>query len=78
MLVEGLSESGSNARDAIDSEKYVEAMEAMSALRAPIDSFFDNVTVNTDDPDLRANRLRLLSQFRSTLGQIADFSRIEG
>ena len=78
LLAEGLSKSGSNARDAIDGEKYFEAMEAMSALRAPVDSFFDNVTVNSDDPDLRANRLRLLSQFRSTLGQIADFSRIEG
>ncbi|MAM69011.1 MAG: hypothetical protein CMM12_09665 [Rhodospirillaceae bacterium] len=78
LLAEGLSESGSNARDAIDGEKYFEAMEAMSALRAPVDSFFDNITVNADDPDLRVNRLRLLSQFRSTLGQIADFSRIEG
>ena len=78
VLVERLAVSGASARDAIKSEKYVEAMEAMSALRAPVDSFFDNVTVNADDPDLRANRLRLLSQFRSTLGEIADFTRIEG
>jgi len=53
-------------------------MEAMASLRAPVDLFFDKVTVNADDPDIRANRLRLLSQFRSTLGRIADFSRIEG
>ncbi len=76
-LVDGLSASAKRANAAIDAEKYVEAMEAMSSLRAPVDLFFDKVTVNADDADIRANRLRLLSQFRSTLGQIADFSRIE-
>jgi len=76
-LVDGLSASAQRANAAIEAEKYVEAMEAMSTLRAPVDLFFDKVTVNADDADIRANRLRLLSQFRSTLGQIADFSRIE-
>ena len=76
-LVEGLSVSSKRANAAIEAEKYVDAMEAMSILRAPVDLFFDKVTVNADDADIRANRLRLLSQFRSTLGQIADFSRIE-
>lgn len=76
-LVEGLSVSSKRANTAIEAEKYVEAMEAMAILRAPVDLFFDKVTVNADDADIRANRLRLLSQFRSTLGQIADFSRIE-
>lgn len=76
-LVDGLGESAERANVAIGDEKYVEAMEAMSTLRAPVDLFFDKVTVNADDADIRANRLRLLSQFRSTLGQIADFSRIE-
>ena len=76
-LVDGLSVSSKRANTAIEAEEYVEAMEAMSNLRAPVDLFFDKVTVNADDADIRANRLRLLSQFRSTLGQIADFSRIE-
>jgi glycyl-tRNA synthetase beta chain len=53
-------------------------MEAMAELRAPIDNFFDRVTVNADDAGLRANRLRLLSMFRTTLHRIADFSQIEG
>ena len=76
-LVDGLSESGATANTAIGEERYVDAMEAMSTLRKPVDLFFDKVTVNADDADIRANRLRLLSQFRSTLGQITDFSRIE-
>ena len=45
---------------------------------APIDAFFDKVTVNCPEPLLRVNRLRLLSAIRGTLGQVADFSRIEG
>ena len=77
-LVDGLSKSAASANAAIGDEQYVTAMEAMSSLRAPVDLFFDKVTVNADDADIRANRLRLLSQFRSTLGQIADFSRIKG
>ena len=77
-LVDGLNTSSASANAAIGEERYVDAMEAMSSLRRPVDLFFDKVTVNADDADIRANRLRLLSQFRPTLGQIADFSRIEG
>jgi glycyl-tRNA synthetase beta chain len=50
----------------------------MAKLRRPVDEFFDSVMVNTEDADLRANRLRLLSAIGDTLGQVADFSRIEG
>ena len=53
-------------------------MAALARLRQPLDSFFDAVTVNSDDPELRANRLRLLSRIGATLGEVADFSRIEG
>jgi glycyl-tRNA synthetase beta chain len=54
------------------------AMATLAQLRRPVDGFFDGVTVNCDEPDLRANRLRLLSLIRATLGTVADFSRIEG
>ena len=53
-------------------------MTALSALRGPVDAFFDKVTVNVDDAKLRANRLKLLSQIRMTMNQVADFSQIEG
>jgi glycyl-tRNA synthetase beta chain len=43
-----------------------------------VDDFFENVTVNCDEPGLRENRLRLLSRIRATLSQVADFSQIEG
>ena len=50
----------------------------MADLRAPVDAFFDHVTVNCDDPALRHNRLLMLSQIRATLDRVADFSQIEG
>jgi glycyl-tRNA synthetase beta chain len=62
----------------LDEEAYGPAMSTMAGLRAPLDSFFEKVTVNAADPDLRRNRLRLLNQVRSIMDQIADFSRIEG
>ena len=59
-------------------EDYVGAMTAMAHLRAPLDAFFTDVTVNAPDPDLRRNRLRLLHRVRATMDRVADFSRIEG
>jgi glycyl-tRNA synthetase beta chain len=53
-------------------------MGAMALLRAPVDDFFDHVTVNADDPKLRENRLRLLNRIRATTQTVADFSKIAG
>ena len=62
----------------LNDEAYAAAISTMAGLRAPLDSFFEKVTVNASQPDLRRNRLRLLNQVRSIMDQIADFSRIEG
>ncbi|MGZ5917128.1 MAG: glycine--tRNA ligase subunit beta [Methyloceanibacter sp.] len=66
------------AATAIENEDFEAAMAAMALLRAPVDAFFDHVTVNADDADLRANRLRLLNRIRATTLTVADFSKIEG
>ncbi len=64
---------------ALEAEDFARAMEAFAGLRAPIDSFFEKVTVNvTDKPDLRLNRLKLLNQIRAAMDSVADFSKIEG
>jgi glycyl-tRNA synthetase beta chain len=62
----------------LEKEHYSSAMSTMAGLRAPLDAFFDKVTVNTPEPELRRNRLRLLARVRSMMDQIAEFSRIEG
>jgi glycyl-tRNA synthetase beta chain len=59
-------------------ERFAEAVTAMARLREPVDAFFDKVTVNASETDIRKNRLLLLSQLRSVLQTAADFSRIEG
>ncbi len=53
-------------------------MAALATLRAPIDRFFEEVTVNDADANKRAARLALLARFRDAVHRVADFSRIEG
>jgi glycyl-tRNA synthetase beta chain len=62
----------------VHDEKYGEAMVEMAKLRGPLDTFFEQVTVNAPEPKIRRNRLRLLNQVRTTMDRVADFSRIEG
>jgi glycyl-tRNA synthetase beta chain len=57
---------------------YEVAIRDLAALRGPVDSFFDKVTVNAADPVLRSNRLRLLSGLRRAMHRVADFSKIAG
>ncbi len=57
---------------------FEDAMEDLSSLRAPVDRFFDEVTVNTSHPALRLNRLRLLARLRSAVNEVADLSRVAG
>ena len=63
---------------AINVENFAGAMRALAELRAPVDAFFDKVTVNTDHPALRRNRLHLLSEIRAATLNVADFSKIAG
>ena len=64
--------------EAIRSENYAAAMVALGRLRAPVDRFFDDVLVNVDDGQVRANRLALLDRIRSATQPVADFSKISG
>ncbi len=73
-----LADAMQAAEIAVKDERFTDAMAALAGLRRPVDAFFDHVTVNAEDPDLRRNRLLLLSQIRATLNQVADFSKIEG
>ena len=63
---------------AINVENFAGAMRALSELRAPVDAFFEKVTVNAEDAKLRENRLKLLSEIRDATLGVADFSKIAG
>ncbi len=64
--------------DAIKTQDYTGAMKLLSALRPPVDAFFDKVKVNADDGDTRENRLNILSSLRNQCDLVAKFSVIEG
>ena len=77
-LMDALANSEPAASRAIAAEDFSAAMAALAALRAPIDRFFEEVTVNADEENKRAHRLDLLARFRAAVHKVADFSRIEG
>jgi len=56
---------------------YTTALSKLAALRVPVDAFFDNVMVMADDPELKANRLRLLAQLRDLFTKVADISVLQ-
>jgi len=55
---------------------YSESLQALAALRAPVDAFFDGVMVNAEDPALRANRLGLLAKLHAAMNKVADISKL--
>jgi glycyl-tRNA synthetase beta chain len=77
-LAQALDVVSHKVQESVASEDFASAVAALAGLRAPVDSFFEKVTVNADEKELRGNRLRLLNSIRSTFNLVADFSKIEG
>ena len=77
-LFTALDQAEATITPAVKTEDFATAMAAMAALRAPIDAFFTDVQVNSDNPIIRRNRLNLLHRIRSVCGQVADLTKIEG
>ena len=77
-LFAALDAADAAVKPALKEEDYAAAMSAMAALRAPLDAFFDHVTVNAESGVVRRNRLCLLHRLRQTMTQVANFSALEG
>ena len=75
-LAGALAEVGPRADGAFAAGDYTGSLQALAALRAPVDRFFDDVMVNVDDPALRANRLGLLATLHGAMNQVADLSKL--
>lgn len=56
---------------------YTTVLDKLANLRAPVDSFFDNVMVNAEDPSLRQNRLAILNTLQGLFLQVADISVLQ-
>jgi glycyl-tRNA synthetase beta chain len=77
-LIGALDTAQPRADAAIAAEDFEGAMAALATLRAPIDAFFEAVTVNDADPAKRSARLALLARVREAVHAVADFSKITG
>ncbi|TWH34945.1 MULTISPECIES: glycine--tRNA ligase subunit beta [unclassified Aminobacter] len=77
-LFTAINHAESEAAKAVALQDFAGAMQALSVLRAPVDTFFEAVLVNDENPVVRANRLALLARIRNATGQVADFSKIAG
>ena len=77
-LSAAVNQAEKEAAQAIQNEDFSGAMLALSALREPVNSFFERVLVNDEDQAVRANRLALLARIRAATGEVADFSKIAG
>ncbi|WP_420143536.1 glycine--tRNA ligase subunit beta [Sphingobium sp.] len=77
-LIAALDAAEPQAAQAVAAEAFESAMAALATLRAPIDAFFDAVTVNDADPAKRTTRLALLARVRDAVHKVADFSKITG
>jgi glycyl-tRNA synthetase beta chain len=77
-LIAALDGAEPKAAAAVEGERFEEAMAALATLRAPIDAFFTDVTVNDADPAKRESRLALLARMRDAVHRVADFGKIEG
>ncbi|WP_068080825.1 glycine--tRNA ligase subunit beta [Polycladidibacter stylochi] len=78
VLFEAIERANAELAPLLAQEDYAGAMNALSALRGPVDLFFVEIHVNAEDSGVRENRLKLLSQIRDAVHQVADFSKISG
>jgi glycyl-tRNA synthetase beta chain len=75
-LHQALSRVKPQADAAFEQGDYTASLQALAALKTPVDAFFDNVMVNADDPALRTNRLGLLATLQQAMNRVADISKL--
>jgi glycyl-tRNA synthetase beta chain len=71
-----LSKVKPEADKLFESGDYTASLQALAALKAPVDDFFDNVMVNAEDVNLKNNRLGLLAILHQTMNRVADLSKL--
>ncbi len=78
MLAAAIARAREETAEKLKSEDFAGAMHMLAKLREPVDAFFEHVTVNAENKDLRLNRLRLLNELRTVMLGVADFSKVAG
>ncbi len=75
-LNQALASVKPRADAAFEQGDYTTSLQALAALKTPVDAFFDTVMVNAEDAALRKNRLGLLATLHEAMNRVADLSRL--
>ncbi|MDD4962285.1 MAG: glycine--tRNA ligase subunit beta [Gallionella sp.] len=75
-LYQALNQVAPQADAAFAAGDYTASLQTLATLRDPVDAFFNNVMVNAEDKDLRANRLALLAKLHQAMNQVADLAKL--
>jgi glycyl-tRNA synthetase beta chain len=75
-LADALARTAPQADSAFERGDYTGSLQALAALKQPVDAFFDGVMVNAEDPALRNNRLALLARLHAAMNRVADLSKL--
>ena len=62
--------------EALKKKNFIEALNSLVDLKNPIDQFFENVMVNSEDEKIKINRHNLLKQLHISLNSVADISKL--
>jgi glycyl-tRNA synthetase beta chain len=77
LLHTALLEAQAKVNGAVKADDYPSALKEITGLKPAVDTFFDKVMVMVEDPALRENRVRLLTEIGALFAQVADFSKIQ-
>ncbi len=75
-LHQALQATKPTADQLFETGDYTGSLQALAVLKTPVDTFFDAVMVNADDPALKANRLGLLATLHQAMNRVADLSKL--
>lgn len=75
-LHQALANTKPKADQLFEAGDYAASLQALAALKAPVDTFFEDVMVNAEDPALKANRLGLLATLHQAMNRVADLSKL--
>lgn len=75
-LHQALENTKPKADQLFEAGDYAASLQALAALKAPVDTFFEDVMVNAEDPALKANRLGLLATLHQAMNRVADLSKL--
>jgi glycyl-tRNA synthetase beta chain len=76
-LYETFNKVSDETRLLLDNKEYGEAMAVILKMKEPVDTFFDEVMVMTDDLALQKNRLSMLTAIAELFLKVGDFSKMQ-